>query len=221
MTPVLYVDVWSDVVCPFCYLGLRQLHDALAAFEHADHVVVRHHAFELDPTAPRAYDGTLDEMLAAKYHLSLERAAGLNQRVADSASELGMEWSLSRARPANTFDAHRVVALAAAHGRQAEMLERLFRAYFSEGLLISDRDTLSSLAEQVGVPGAGPMLAHDTTYAEAVRHDEDLAARIGITGVPAFIFDGRRHLGGAQGADALREVLDATWSDLALQVTTP
>lgn len=208
---VIFVDVWSDVVCPFCYLGFRQFHDALAQYENAGGVVVRHHAFELDPHAPLAYLGTLDEMLATKYALPIERASAMNERVQDSARQMGMQWSLASARPTNTFDAHRVVAHAATQGRQGEMLERLFRAYFSEGYLISDRETLSSLALEVGVLGADNMLASNK-FAEAVRHDEHLAAEIGITGVPAFVFDGALRVSGAQGSDTMLDALHSAWA---------
>ena len=206
-----FVDIWSDVVCPFCYLGHHQFRAALERFEHREHVVVRHHAFELDPRAPLA-DGTpLDEMLAAKYSMPVEQAAAWNQRVADDARRWGMEWSLDKAQPTNTLDAHRVIALAAQQGRQGEMLERLFRAYFSEGLLVSDHDVLDRLAQETGVAGAAQMLKTDTGV-DAVRHDEHLATRIGITGVPALILDGRVHVSGAQGTTAMYEALCAAWA---------
>ena len=206
-----FVDIWSDVVCPFCYLGFRQFHDALDHFEHADDVVIRHHAFELDPHARLTRGQSLDEMLAEKYSMSLERAAALNQRVQDSARDLGMEWSLATAQPTNTFDAHRVIAHAATHGRQEEMLERLFRAYFSEGLDISDHDTLATLSREVGVLGADEALVSNK-FADDVRRDENLAAKIGITGVPALILNGRVHLSGAQGAPAMLQALREAWS---------
>jgi predicted DsbA family dithiol-disulfide isomerase len=211
MPPSFFVDVWGDVVCPFCYLGSRQLDIALARFEHADDIDVRHHAFELDPHAARDFGGTLDQMLADKYGLPLERAAALNGRVEESARALGMTWSLDRARPTNTFDAHRVIALAATHGLAQPMLNRLSRAYFSDGLLISDHPTLSSLAAEVGVPGVPEML-RGTDFTDIVRHDENLAARIGITGVPAFVIDGQHRVSGAQGADALYDALVTAWS---------
>jgi predicted DsbA family dithiol-disulfide isomerase len=211
MSSVFFIDVWSDIVCPFCYLGLRQFHDALARFERADDVIVRHHAFELDPQAPLTYPGTLDEMLAAKYAMPIERASVLNARVEESARQLGMQWSLASARPTNTFDAHRVVALAATQERQGEMLERLFRAYFSEGLLLSDPATLSLLALEVGVVGTDSMLTGNE-FVDAVRRDENLAAEIGITGVPALIFDGHLHVSGAQGSDAMLDALHTAWA---------
>ena len=206
MTSVFFVDVWSDIVCPFCYLGRRQLELALAALDAPLEVVVRHHAFELDPRAAEVHPGTLNEMLAHKYGVTPEQAEAMNARVASLAHSLGMQWSLDRARPANTFDAHRLVALAATQGRDADLLERLFRAYFSEGEVVSDHTTLARLADEVGVDGSRDVLS-GVAYADEVRHDENLAARIGITGVPAFIFDGRVHVSGAQGVDALLDAL--------------
>ena len=217
----LTVDVWGDVVCPFCYLGFQQLRRALSNFDHAEAVSVTHHAFELDRGAPQAPEGSLNEMLAAKYGLPLDRAAALNQRVSDSALALGMVWSLDRARPANTFDTHRLVALAATQGRQEAMLERLFRAYFSDGLLVSDRLTLEQLALEVGVEGAPDALSDDHAFAEEVRRDEEVAARIGITGVPAFVINRRGYVSGAQGEQALLEALNAAWSDESNQAARP
>jgi predicted DsbA family dithiol-disulfide isomerase len=215
MEKSLTIDVWGDVVCPFCYLGLAQLGRAMDEFEHADSVVVTHHAFELDPHAT-TFAGSLDEMLAAKYGLPLDRAAALNQRVINSAAELGMAWHLEVARPTNTFDAHRLIALASSQGQQAKMLERLFRAYFSEGHLVSDHQTLARLAEEVGVTDASSVLADDEAFAAEVRRDEAVASQIGITGVPAFILNRRFVVSGAQGIDALLDALRSAWSEASL-----
>jgi predicted DsbA family dithiol-disulfide isomerase len=210
MTSTFTIDVWSDVVCPFCYLGARQLDQAIARFEHREHVVVRRHAFELDPRAPIRSDLSLNEMLAKKYDMPVEHARALNERMADQARTYDMEWHLDRARPANTFNAHRLIALAASQGRDAAMSERLFRAYFSEGELISDCATLSSLAREVGVSGADDLWAGDL-YADVVNDDERAAQELGITGVPAFLLDEKFMVLGAQGAEKLLDVLDRAW----------
>ena len=198
-------------MCPFCYLGCRQLHGALDHFEHADAVVVRHHAFELDPHSPLTYPGTLNELLAANYGLTVERSKEINAQVQAHAEELGLRWSLDTVQPANSFDAHRLVALAASQNLQEKMLERLFRAYFSEGSLISDFSILSSLALQVGVLGADQMLQGDE-FAEIVRHDKNLAARMGIQAVPAIILDGRVNVSGAQGVNSMLDTLSTVWA---------
>ncbi len=212
MDSTFFVDVWSDVVCPFCYLGSRQLAQAVSRCDFTEEIVIRHHAFELDPHAPLAYGGTLNQMLAEKYSIPLERATALNQGVEDSARALGMRWSLATARPTNTFDAHRVVALATQHELQGAMLERLFRAYFSDGLLVSDRETLVALAEEVGVAGVDALLDGDA-LADEVRLDEQRARQLGINGVPALIFNSDVLVSGAQGADAMLEALNEAWSN--------
>ncbi|MDH2903645.1 MAG: DsbA family oxidoreductase [Actinomycetota bacterium] len=193
-------------------MGFRQFQDALARFEHSSAVVVRHHAFELDAHAPLVYPGSLDEMLAAKYAVTVAQASELNGRVRDTARQLGMTWSLDLVRPANTFDAHRVIAHAATQQRQDAMIERLFRAYFSDGYLISDRETLSTIALEAGVVETDRMLASNE-FVEVVRHDEHLASKIGITGVPAYIFDGHLFVSGAQGSDAMLDAMHTAWAE--------
>ncbi|HUV57799.1 MAG TPA: DsbA family oxidoreductase [Acidimicrobiales bacterium] len=211
MGDFLFVDLWSDVVCPFCYLGTRQLFLAINQFEHRGHVVVRHRAFELDPGSRTDINLPLDELLARKYSMPIERARALNQRVEDEAATLGMTWSLATARPTNTFDAHRLIAFASGQGLGDLMNERLFRAYFSEGELVSDHETLSRLATEVEVEGADELWSGDT-LADAVRQDESAAQELGITGVPAFLVDNKFMVVGAQGADKILEVLRRAWA---------
>jgi predicted DsbA family dithiol-disulfide isomerase len=150
VTDDFVIDVWSDVVCPFCYLGTRQLAVALEAFEHRASVVLRHRAFELDPYAKPAYDRPLEELVAAKYSTPVTNVRVMHERLENEARQLGMDWSLATARPTNTFDAHRVLALADSQGLGDEASERLFRAYFCEGELVSDHQFLSALAGGAG-----------------------------------------------------------------------
>ncbi len=211
MNEQLRIDLWGDVVCPFCYLGTRQLYLALDQFEHRERVVIRYHAFELDPAAPRDEQRTLDEVLAAKYSMPLERARALNGRVEGEAAALGMTWSLRDARPTNTFDAHRLMARATDQGRDGAMSERLYRAYFSDGELLSDHSTLARLASEVGVVDAEEVLASGD-LADRVRSDEAAAQELGISGVPAFAIDDKFIVVGAQGADQLLSVLERAWA---------
>ena len=211
MSVPLIIDLWGDVVCPFCYLGTHQLHLALERFEHREHIIIRHHAFELDPGTSRDEQRTLDEVLAAKYSMPLERARTLNRRVEDDAAALGMTWSLANARVTNTFDAHRVIALALDQERGEAMVERLYRAYFSEGELVSDHATLIRLAREVGVRGAEHLFTTDD-FAQRVRADEAAAQELGISGVPAFVIDQKFMVVGAQGADQLVSVLERAWT---------
>jgi predicted DsbA family dithiol-disulfide isomerase len=207
----LRIDVWSDVVCPFCYLGSRQLAVALEHFDHADDVVVHHHAFELDPHAKASYDTSLAEMVSAKYAMPVERAHQLHGQLTQQATELGVTMDFERAKPTNTFDAHRLIALAATQGTSEAMSERLFRAYFGEGLLISDHDQLTALADEVGVTDSA-LLWETDAYASDVRADERSAEQLGITGVPAFLVDNKFMVLGAQGDEKILDVLDRAWA---------
>ncbi len=211
VTGPLLIDLWSDVVCPFCYLGSRQLDLALERFEHRDDVVVVLHAFELDPNATPSTVG-LDELLATKYSMPLERSRALHDRLSQQAASMGLTWALDRARSTNTFDAHRLIALATTQGLGAEMARRLHAAYFSDGLLVSDSPTLDRLAAEVGVSGSSSLWSSDE-FAEAVRADKLLAHELGITGVPAFVVDRSFLISGAQGVDAIVDVLVRAWSE--------
>lgn len=202
----LVIDEWSDVVCPFCYLGSRQLTEALDRFEHHDDVVLVHHAFELDPHSPLTYELPLDELVARKYDLPVERARDLHRRLEAQAAHFGLEWHFENARPTNTFDAHRLIALAATQELAFAMSQRLYAAYFSEGRLVSDHDELCALATEVGVADAGLLWATDA-FANDVRADEMSAARLGINGVPAFLVDNTFMVMGAQGTEAILDVL--------------
>jgi protein disulfide-isomerase len=205
------IDIWSDVVCPFCYLGTRQLTEALSHFEHRDSVALRHRAFELDPSAKLHYDASLEELVAQKYSMPVSSVQKMHVRMQGEARELGMEWSLGTAQPTNTFDAHRIIALATTQGLGSEVSERLFRAYFCEGELLSDHQRLSELAGEVGVIGVDELWEGDA-FATEVREDEAAAQELGITGVPCLLLDGKFMVVGAQGSHQILDVLRRAWS---------
>jgi predicted DsbA family dithiol-disulfide isomerase len=211
MSETFVIDLWSDVVCPFCYLGTRQLAEALERFDHRDDVVVRPRAFELDPHAQLAYDRPLAELVAAKYDIPVAQVHTMHERLRNNAAALGLTWSLDTAQPTNTFDAHRVIALASSHGLGNEMSARLFRAYFSEGELLSDQGTLSDLAREVGVLGVDALWESDD-FTEVVRADEAAAHELGITGVPSFLMDSKFMVSGAQGTEQILDVLQRAWA---------
>ena len=210
----LTVEIWSDVVCPWCYIGKRRFEAALARFAHRDDVEVTYRSFELDPEAPARNPGTGAERLAEKYGVSVEEAQAMNDRVTRIAAEDGLEYHLDIARGGNTFDAHRILHLAAAHGVQAAVKERLMLAYFSEGEPISDPDTLVRLAASEGVPEdeARAVLAGERFTAE-VRDDEQLGAQLGIRGVPFFVLGRRYGVSGAQPADAFAQIVRQVWAE--------
>ncbi len=215
MSESFVIDVWADVVCPFCYLATRQLAEALGHFEHRDDVVLRPRAFELDRSAPLHFERSLAELVAQKYSMPVERVHDMHARMEGEARELGMEWSFDAVRPTNSFDAHRLIALGSSQDRGHETAERLFRAYFCEGRLISDRDTLTELARDVGLDGADELWLGDG-FAKEVRSDEEAAEELGITGVPCLLLDEKFMVVGARGAHEILEVLRRAWARRAV-----
>jgi predicted DsbA family dithiol-disulfide isomerase len=210
----LTVEIWSDVVCPWCYIGKRRFEAALESFEHRDEVTVMWRSFELDPAAPDDAEGTATERLAAKYGMSLERAEALHKEMTERAAAEGLDFRFDLARGGNTFDAHRLIHLAATYGHQAAAEERLMRAYFTEGAAISDPETLIALMAEVGVDAgeARDVLVSDR-FAEDVREDEQLAGQLGIQGVPFFVIDRRFGVSGAQPPEALVQALERAWGE--------
>jgi predicted DsbA family dithiol-disulfide isomerase len=206
------IEIWSDVVCPWCYIGKRRFETALAGFPHRDETVVEWRSFELDPEAERDPDGTAAERLAGKYGMSVEEAAARQAQLAKLAAEDGLEYHFDRVRGGNSFDAHRLVHLAAASGLQDAAQERLMRAHFTEGERIGDRETLARLGAELGLDDAAAMLETDR-FADEVRADEALAHQLNIHGVPYFVLDRHYGVSGAQPADVLRQALERAWED--------
>jgi predicted DsbA family dithiol-disulfide isomerase len=207
------VEIWSDIACPWCYIGKRRFERALAAFEHADDVRVRWRSFELDPGAPPERSGDHVERLARKYGMTVEQARQAERALAETAAAEGLDFRLDRRRSGSTFDAHRIVHLAAEHGVGAAMKERLLRAYFTEGRLVSDHDTLVELAAGLGLdPDEVRAVLAGDRHAEEVRADEAAAAQLGIRGVPTFIVDRRVGVSGAQPPEMLLELLRQGWT---------
>jgi predicted DsbA family dithiol-disulfide isomerase len=206
------VEIWSDINCPWCYIGKRRFEAALSQFEHADEVTVTWRSFELDPDAPAERPGNGAAVLAEKYGVPLERAQAMEQNVADTAAAAGLDYDLERARVGSSFDGHRLVQLAKRHGLQDAMKERLFRARFSEGLLISDRATLVRLATEVGLdPDEVRSLLDGDALTEEVRADEAAAHALGISGVPMFVVDRAFGASGAQPPEQLLALLRHGW----------
>jgi predicted DsbA family dithiol-disulfide isomerase len=212
--PPLTVDIWSDVVCPWCYLGKRRFEAALAQFEHRDDVAVAWHSFELDPEAGPASASTGAERLAAKYGMSVEEARQRHAQLEQLAAAEGLEYHLDRTRGGNSFDAHRLHQLAIERGLGDAMMERLMRAYFTEGEATGDPDVLLRLATEAGLaPDEARAVLGSDRYAEAVREDEGVAHRIGIHGVPFFVLGRRFGVSGAQTSNIMLQALEKAWSE--------
>lgn len=207
------IDVWSDVVCPWCYIGKRRLERALGDFEHADQVEVHWRSFELDPNAPSVRQGDPAQRLARKYGMSVEQARAANDRLTRLAAAEGLEYQLDTAQSGNSFDAHRLIHLAGSRGIQGQVKERLLAAYFTEGKAIGDPRVLEAEAEAAGLDRAEvrQVLAGDG-FAEEVRADEAEAAEREITGVPFFLLGGRFGIPGAQEAETMLLALRRAWT---------
>jgi predicted DsbA family dithiol-disulfide isomerase len=208
------VEIWSDVVCPWCYIGKRRFERALASFAHPQEVTVTYRSFELAPDAPAQRTGTHAEHLAGKYGMTIAEAEQANRTMTQRAAGDGLEFRFDLIRGGNTFDAHRLLQLAKDHGLQPEMKERLMRATFTEGLPIADKPTLARLAADAGLPAAEAQAVLDgDAYTGAVRADEQQAVRYGITGVPFFAADGKYAVAGAQPAEVLLRLLQQAYDD--------
>ena len=210
----MQVEIWSDVICPWCYIGKRRFEMALAGFPHKESVRVIWRSFELDPKSPPLYPESLEEMLARKYRVTPQEAAAMNARVTSVAKEVGLEYHLTNARPGNTFDAHRLLHFATSRQLGDRATERIMHAYFSESLPVGDRAALARLAPEFGITqnDALAMLESDA-YSKDVRSDEARAAKFGITGVPFFVFDEKSGISGAQPVEVFADALQRAHAD--------
>jgi predicted DsbA family dithiol-disulfide isomerase len=201
MTPI-EIQVWSDIVCPWCAIGLTHLDEAIAAFEGPVDVIWR--SFELDPTSPRVTDESLERALGRKYGRPPHEIDAMMARVAAMGARRGLRLDFANAKPGNTFDAHRLLHLARAHGVQNALKRRLFQGYFSEGIAIGDPDALRALAASAGLSDAAVVEVLSTDrYADAVRADEAAAHDIGIQAVPTYVLNDRLAVSGAQPVEVL------------------
>jgi predicted DsbA family dithiol-disulfide isomerase len=216
----LRIDVWSDIACPWCHVGKRRLEAALERFPHRDRVEVVWRSFELDPTAPPVREAApYAARLAGKYGVSVAEAEAMLRRMTETAALDGLDFHFEKARPGNTFDAHRLLHLAHARGLQDALKERLFRAYLGEGEAIGDHEVLTRLAVEVGLDPqeVRAALAGDA-YAAEVRADEAQARRLAIRGVPFFVLAGTHAVSGAQPTESMLAALTTAWAAQAAEV---
>lgn len=216
----LVVDVWSDVMCPFCYMGDTLLDQALQKFPHASGVEVRYHSFLLMPQLTDD-DAPVNpaQLLSAKHGMPLEQAQALNDQVTQRAKQIGLDYHFERAQAVNTRTAHQLSHFAATRGKQHEMVRRLFEAYFTEGLNVADHQVLADLAAEVGLDRAAALAAlADGEFADEVEADIQQARQYGITGVPFFVFAGKYAVSGAQPVEAFVQALTTSWNET---VATP
>ena len=210
---MMKVDIWSDVACPWCYIGNRRFDVALSRFEHSEAVDVRWRSFELDPSAPAPRDAPYLDRLAAKYRMTLAEADAMIDRMIEAGAQNGVVLRFDKAKPGNTFDAHRLLHLAAARGVQHDLKERLLKATFTRGAEMADTDVLVALAVDAGLDGDETRrVLESDAFAADVRADERRAAELDIRSVPYFVVNDRFGLSGAQPPDVLLEVLEEAWA---------
>ena len=216
------VEIWSDVVCPFCYIGKRKFENALKDFAHRDEVEVVWHSFELTPDFQPIPGESIHESLAKKKGVSVEEGKAMNDYMTKAAQEVGLNYDFDRTIPANTFLAHQLIHLGTHHGRQDATKERLMAAYYLEGQNVGDLDTLVKLGTEVGLDAAESRAALTAgTYAEAVRLDEYQAQQINVRGVPFFVFEDKYAVSGAQPSELFTEVLEKVWDEFKPAKSVP
>ncbi|MER5436245.1 DsbA family oxidoreductase [Streptomyces sp. NPDC002588] len=210
----LVVDVWSDVMCPFCYIGDTVLAQAVERFPHGSDVEIRYHSFQLMPHLPPDHAVDLNELLEKERGFPRTQAKAMNAQVAAHGAQFGLDFRLDSAIGTNTRAAHRLIHWARSQGRQHDMVQRLFRAYFTDGLDVGDHDVLAGLAAETGLDRGAAREALDGDAFDAdFEADIRQAGEIGITGVPFFVFDGRYAVSGAQPVEAFLQALDTAWKD--------
>ncbi|MFJ9684134.1 DsbA family oxidoreductase [Streptomyces bacillaris] len=209
------VEIWSDIACPWCYIGKARFEKGLAEFAHRDQVEVVHRSFELDPGRAKGEREQVVDMLAAKYGRTREEAAGMEANVAANARAEGLGYRTEGRDHGSTFDIHRLLHLAKARGRQDELLTLAYRANFAEERSVFDDDVLLALAVEAGLDGeeARAVLADPGAYADEVRADEREAAELGANAVPFFVLDRRYGISGGQPTEVFVQALEQAWKD--------
>jgi predicted DsbA family dithiol-disulfide isomerase len=204
----MQIEIWSDVICPWCYIGKRRFETALAQSRNRDRINVIWRSFELDPNAPRQQSGTVRELLSHKYNVSLQEAGEMIARVTTIARGAGLEYRLETAQRGNTFDAHRLIQFAAEKQAGDQAIESIMHAYFTEALPVGDHAALAKLAPKFGISESEALFVLEgDKYSDAVIADESRAAGFGIHGVPFFVFDEKSGISGAQPVEVFAEAL--------------
>jgi predicted DsbA family dithiol-disulfide isomerase len=209
------IEIWSDISCPWCYIGRRRFENALQQFEHREQVQITWRSFQLDPDAPLESTESIVDSLSARKGLSRNQVEAMIDQVTGLAAEEGLDFHFETLRPANTFTAHRLLHLAAARGLQSELKERLQKAHFCEGLSVSDPDTLVRLAVEAGLDAdeVRQTLQDPNAYTQNVRSDIRQARAFGINGVPFFVFDRKYGVSGAQASEVFLSVLQKAFEE--------
>jgi predicted DsbA family dithiol-disulfide isomerase len=208
----MIIDVWSDVVCPWCFIGKRRLEKALSSFEHKDEIVIRHRAFQLQPDAKEVVP--TGKHLAEKYRVSADQVKEMQANVCAVADGEGLCYNLDDTLSGNTFDAHRVLLYAATINKQDELLEAMYSSYFEKSLPLFSYQDIAAVAETVGIPALVVMnVLESDQFTNEVVTDRDIASQLGATGVPFFVVDMKYGISGAQPLEEFVETINTAWND--------
>ena len=208
----MIIDVWSDVVCPWCFIGKRRLEKALSQFGHKDEIVIRHRAFQLQPDAGETMPTS--KLLAEKYRVSPDQVKEMQANVCAVADGEGLCYNLDDTLSGNTFDAHRLLLWAATIGKEQELLEAMYSSYFEKSLPLFAHQDLVAVAQSVGIAPVDAMnILESDQFITAVNEDRELASRLGATGVPFFVIDMKYGISGAQPLEAFIETLNTAWKE--------
>ena len=206
------IEIWSDVMCPFCYIGKRKLEEALEKFPHKEEVEISWKSYLLNPNLEYVKGQDIYDYLAENKGISRERAQQMNEQVANMAREEGLNYDFDNVVVANTFDAHRLIHLAAEKGLQNEIKERLFQAYFIEGRNVADHETMVELGTDVGMNAADiNMMLASNDFVKAVKADQEEVRQYKAGGVPFFVLNRRYGVSGAQPTEVFLEALQNAW----------
>ena len=208
------VEIWSDIMCPFCYIGKRRFEEALRQFPHKEDIEVTWKSFQLNPAMKTDPGKSINQYLAETKGWTVEQAKQVNEQVTRMAAEAGLHYDFDKAIVANSFDAHRLIQLAKANGKGDEMEERLFSAYFTEGKDTSDHETLTQLGAEIGLNAADiQKMLTSNEYAEHVEMDIYESRQIGVRGVPYFVLNDRYAVTGAQPSETFHGALTQAWNE--------
>jgi predicted DsbA family dithiol-disulfide isomerase len=213
-TDKIKVEIWSDIACPFCYIGKHKFESALGQFSNKDKVEVEWHSFQLDPGAKTDSGQNMYGLLAAKYGITEDRARQMTGNVVNMANQEGLNLYMDKVIPTNTLDAHRLIKLATKHGLQLRAVERLFSAYFTEGKNLGNRQTLIGLGADIGLSHKETeSMLESNDYKENVITDSQEGQALGLTGVPFFVINRKHVISGAQPAELILKALENTWRE--------
>ncbi len=207
------VEIWSDIMCPFCYIGKRRFEEALNKFENRNTITIIWKSFQLNPDLKNDANLTIHQYLANKKGWSLEQAVKMNENVVAMASNAGLDYHFEKAKVANTFNAHRLLHLAKKHNLQNETKELLLKAYFTDGKNVADFNILAELGASIGINKEEIIqMLNSNLYSDEVYNDIKEASLLGIRGVPFFLFNGKMAISGAQPVESFLEVLKKSYS---------